>query len=258
MTVTNSVGIITAIFGNYDFIPPVPTDFDRAVLVSDVPINSNWENIVISPNLPSALAAKIPKFRPDLFLDTNACVWIDANCRDENSWLRKASDKILEKSELAFFLHPSRTSVQDEIDASRNKLKYALIDFESQFNSYKSQGFKDNAGLYSGGVIVWAKTKRNIILGNEWFTQNCIWNTQDQVSLPFVLFKLGITPTFFEEDIWKGPLSWVGRPTNCKSRTKDVTQLIKMYKAGYRSRALRYAKKIISDLITSRFVPRHK
>ncbi len=223
--------------------------------MSDKPINSNWENIVISPNLPPTLAAKIPKFWPDLFLDSHTTVWIDANCRDKKLWLRKASDKILEKSELAFFVHPSRTSVRDEIKASKNKLKYELMDFESQFDSYLSQGFKDNVGLYAGGVIARKNTKQNLNLGNEWFTQNCMWNTQDQISLPFVLFKLGITPTFFEEDIWEGPLSWVGRPTNCKSRTKDINQLIKIYKAGNGSKAVKYAKNMISAAIISRLVP---
>ena len=252
MTSIHSTGIITAIFGNYDFVPPVPPGFDSAILVSDSPVSSNWQNIVITPNLPPNLAAKIPKFRPDLFLDTDISVWIDANCRDTESWLRIASDKIMERSDLAFFPHPSRTLVSEEIKASSNKLRYELINFDSQLDYYYSLGFKDDIGLFAGGVIVRKNNKQNINLGNEWFIQNCMWNTQDQISLPFVLFKTGTKPAVFDENIWEGPLSWVGRPTNFKSRAKDMNQIMKIYKAGYKSKAFIYSRQIISAAISSR------
>jgi hypothetical protein len=79
-----------------------------------------------------------------------------------------------------------------------------------------------------------------------------MWNTQDQISLPFVLFKTGTTPAVFDENIWEGPLSWVGRPTNFKSRAKDVKQIMKIYKAGYKSKAFIYSRQIISAAISSR------
>lgn len=63
----NGLTVITAIFGDYDDVPPIPAGFDYAVLVSDRPINSAWQNIVIDTQFNSFLGSKIPKFRPDLF-----------------------------------------------------------------------------------------------------------------------------------------------------------------------------------------------
>ena len=117
MTRKKSIGIITAIFGNYDEIPPVPKGFDKAILVSDSPIDSSWQNKVLKTSLPSSLSAKIPKFRPDLFIDTESSVWIDANLRDPENWLSDVSRNLLDECDLTLFRHPSRSSVSDEINA---------------------------------------------------------------------------------------------------------------------------------------------
>ena len=240
-----SIGVITAIFDDYDEIPPVPKGFDKAILVSNSPIDSGWQNKVLKTSLPPSLSAKIPKFRPDLFIDTESSVWVDANFRDPENWINSVSKNILTGCDLALFKHPSRNSVSEEIIASSAKFKYALIDFISQVEYYSGQGFTDTEGLYACGIIARNHTSQNVFLGNEWLLQNIIWNTQDQISLPYVLYKLNITANLYPGNLYKGKINFIGHSTNWTTRKNDILHYIKII----RSRKFKSSHKFLLNIL---------
>jgi hypothetical protein len=111
------------VIGDFDEIPPVPKGFEEAVLVSDVPVHSDWTNVVMPTVLPPRLASKIPKFRPDLFVKTPESVWVDASMRDPTGWLFPASLEALSNDNLVVFDHPDRNNLLDEVKASRQLTK---------------------------------------------------------------------------------------------------------------------------------------
>jgi hypothetical protein len=158
------ISVITAIFGNYDEVPPIPKGFAEAILVSEVKIKSDWENRVISTDLPARLASKIPKFRPDLFTSYSSSVWVDASMRDSQEWLYKASLKKLKNHDLVFFKHPQRKYILEEMLASLELDKYLGEPLMEQVHFYQTQGFRDDEGLWAGGVIARNHTLKNKVL----------------------------------------------------------------------------------------------
>lgn len=249
MTSKKSIGVITAIFGNYDKVPPVPKGFDTAILVSNLPIHSEWQNKLLKTKFSPSLSAKIPKFRPDLFLDTDSSVWVDANFRETDLWLSDVSRNLLAECDLALFQHPSRNSVSEEIFVSMSKFKYAGIDFSSQILYYISKGFTDTNGLWAGGVIARNHISQNESLGNEWLLQNIIWNTQDQISLPWVLYKLNLTPIAYPRNLYNENIYFIGHGTNWTTRKGDIIKLFKLIWTGN----LKPVRKFILSIFKSRF-----
>ncbi len=204
-----TIAVITGIFGEYDDPPPVPAGFDEAILVSDKEINSDWTNLVIQKKTTPRLDSKFPKFRPDLFTTCDYSVWVDASMRDENNWLRQAVEKKLLSHDLVFFRHPQRDNVLEELIASLDLDKYLDQPIIDQVHSYQVQGFKDDLGLWAGGVIARKHTQENIDFGDAWLVENNKWSIQDQLSLPFVIWKLRLVPGVFDEDQYSGPLKWI-------------------------------------------------
>jgi hypothetical protein len=202
------ITVITAIMGDYDEIPPIPDGFTHAVLVSDVPIQSEWTNFVMKTDLPPRLAGKIPKFRPDLFVKTSSSVWVDASLRDPNKWLFVACREKLQNYDLVLFQHPDRDSIVTEVAASRDSPKYDSYPLEEQVSFYLKSGFKDDVGLFACGVIARNHSREVLDFGNEWLMENMRWSIQDQLSFSFLLAKRGLALGKFDEHLWDGPLTW--------------------------------------------------
>ena len=200
--------VITSIMGAYDSVPPVPLGFDEAILVSDVPIDSDWSNVIIETGLPSRLAAKIPKFRPDMFTSCASSVWIDASFQGDGGWLYRASTTSLESCDLVFFKHPDRDTVFEEVQVSIPMDKYKGFPLDQQLKHYKSLGFADDFGLLACGVIARRHTAEVEDLGNAWLAENLRWSIQDQISLPYLLWKRNVRYITFEENLWNGPVNW--------------------------------------------------
>jgi hypothetical protein len=204
------LAVITSIMGGYDTVPPIPRGFDEAVLVSDVPIASDWTNFVMPTGLPSRLAAKIPKFRPDLFTQSTSSVWMDASLNNDSGWLYEASRKALDASDFCLFRHPDRDSVADEVLVSKSMPKYLKFPLEEQLSSYLQQGFLDNVGLFACGVLARRHTAEIQHFGNAWLAENLRWSIQDQVSFPFLVWKHRLSCTVYPANLWHGPLTWKG------------------------------------------------
>lgn len=200
--------VITAIFGGYDEVPPIPSGFSQAVLVSDRKIKSDWDNRVVSTNFNPRLAAKIPKFRPDLFMDSSESVWMDASLRDPSDWLFRAACAALQDSDFTLFRHPQRSSIEDEALESIKMRKYQGMPLMSQVQSYLNQGFRDDFGLWACGVLVRRHTPTTLSFGDKWFLENSLWTVQDQISFPYLAWHQKLEFNSFSEDQYKGPLRW--------------------------------------------------
>jgi len=195
--------VVCAIYGNYDPLPPVPTGFDYAIMVTDEPLQetNGWTNIVFPSKFFSPrLAAKLPKFRPDLFSNTQHNVWVDGSLRDSNGWLAKNAKEMFEAGEeFIVWKHPGRDCLFDEATFCLGVEKYKFEPFERIMKQYSDEGMPKKHGLYACGSIGFKTTQTTIDLGNEWFVQNVKNTIQDQVTLPYVLWKKNITPA-----IWPG------------------------------------------------------
>lgn len=219
--------VITSIMGAYDSVPPIPLGFDEAILVSDVPIDSDWSNVVMRTGLPSRLAAKIPKFRPDMFTSCGSSVWIDATFQSDDGWLYRASTTALESCDLVFFKHPERDTVFEEVYVSKPMDKYKGFPLDEQLEHYKSLGFADDFGLLACGVIARRHTEEVEDLGNAWLAENLRWSIQDQISLPYLLWKKNVPYSTFEEKLWSGPIIWKHHQGKDVGRLKTLWRIVR-------------------------------
>ena len=73
--------------------------------------------------------------------------------------------------------------------------KYASEPLDEQVAFYRQEGFPAEYGLYECGIIARDMTNLKVRdLCEIWLNQNMDWSYQDQVSLPYVLWKTGFTP----------------------------------------------------------------
>ncbi len=200
------ISVITSIYGGFDKIPPVPQGFDEAILVSDVPIESEWTNLLHPLPLPHRLAAKIPKFRPDIFTNNLMSVWMDASCNDPTGWLANTAKEVITSNQLSAFLHPERQCIYEEASCCIDWPKYRKWPIDIQIKKYKSEGYPENNGLWACGVLMRKHTKEIKELGNQWLIENTMYSIQDQISFPYLLWKNGIECHQLSGNIWKSDL----------------------------------------------------
>ena len=204
------IAVVTAIYGDYDPVPPLPPGFNQYIIVTDKPVESDWYNIVMPPfsNNPR-LSAKLPRMRPDLFCSTEYSVWMDATLRDRNGWIAENARRMFEEGrEFITWEHPERKCLFEEAAFSINVEKYKDQPIEQQARYYSMKGMPEQWGLYANGTIGRKHTDRIKDLGNEWLLHNIMWSIQDQVSLSYVLWSRGIRPSVWPAHQHSGVVGW--------------------------------------------------
>jgi hypothetical protein len=181
---------VCAIYGGYDLIPPVPEGVDDAVLVTDVPVRSGWRNVVEPSTAHPRLAAKRPKARPDLYTDCEASLWLDGSAYVLSDRFIPLVRTKLEQHELVLWEHPEdRDCLVDEARVCHDWPQYRDEPLLAQADHYLSQGMPRNFGLWAAGSIARRHSDRMRRFGDAWLEEMSRWTIQDQVSLPFLLWR---------------------------------------------------------------------
>jgi hypothetical protein len=189
---------VCAIYGGYDLIPPVPEGVDDAVLVTDVPVRSGWRNVVEPSKTHPRLAAKRPRCRPDLYTDCEASLWMDGSTYVLSDRFIPLVRVKLELHELVLWEHPEdRDCLVDEARVCHDWPQYRDEPLFAQVEHYLSQGMPRNFGLWATGSIARLHTDCMKRFGDAWLDEMERWTIQDQVSLPFLLWREGIVPGSF-------------------------------------------------------------
>jgi len=180
-------------------------------------IQLNNSNFPVRTNaMHPRLQGKIPKMLAwELYPDYDYYIWIDSAF----SFLRTDSvqwflDQLGDK-QAAFFTHPYRKSIKEEVDFVVNNMgnndqylidRYRNENMTDQVNTYlKDDQYIDNVLISAGAFIYSAdivRNRENNVM-KEWFYQNCLWSVQDQLSLPYVLQKYNIDYNIINKNIFK-------------------------------------------------------
>jgi glycosyltransferase involved in cell wall biosynthesis len=223
----------TALFGGHDTLKEFDTGGYDFVAFTDAPVESKTWKIIPCSNgdVSPRLDAKFVKMTPDCVLDVTTLepgdivIWIDASItvtdvhkmvaaclaalNDDDAATGEEEEPM---HDIAFFKHPERDNIYDEVKASVMLPKYADQGLIEQVDAYHALGLPEHK-LYAGGVIArrYGKTTK---LDKMWWHENKTRTIQDQLSLPYVLWKLNITPgvipgsvygTDFHKHTWTGP-----------------------------------------------------
>lgn len=162
------------------------------------------------------LLGKIPKMLSwELNPGYDVYIWIDGPFSMKKPDSVKWYLDMLGDKEAAFFKHPNRSTVREEVDFCLSQMKkgdrylldrYENEDMENQVNTYlKDKNYIDDklfactSFVYSARLV---KDKEYNIL-KEWFHHNCIWSVQDQLSLPYLLQKFNVQYNTINDDVYR-------------------------------------------------------
>ena len=187
----------TSVFGDYEQIWP-PHQPDPAVdyvVVSDTETPPRgWTHRSIDPTGFDSprLANRFQKMRFHEGLPSgDLSVYIDANIRPVAS-LRPLLERFeTSGADIGLYRHYSRHSVRSEAKAclKRNKVEHPET-VEPELDFYESQGFPDDGGLWEGSIIVKRHDSRKLDGAMaEWWELYSRFQTRDQFSLPYIIWK---------------------------------------------------------------------
>ena len=197
------IAIYTCITGNYDKpIEPlyVPGNIDFYIITDmELPENSAWKKIEINSiiqisNFDNTKKARYVKTHPHVFFtEYEYSVWVDSNFRVIGN-LEKFIKCIGKVIPFASNWHPDRNSIYTELDACIIRGKDDASILRRQVENYRAIGMPDNFGLIETNMIVRRHMDIKCIeLMEAWWNEIVKWSKRDQISLPFVLWRLGYT-----------------------------------------------------------------
>lgn len=200
--VKTRITIVTALSGDRDNLtdPPVvhPGVEYHAFVEKDWPCKV-WQQHKLIPfsndmYYANRRNAKIYKILIDLFLpDFDFYFWTDPTHTVVPN-PAKICEEYLIDSDIAVFKHLYRDCVYKE-SKFVSEVKYDYPDLlDSQMIYYKASGFSENYGLYELPAFIRKNTLRIKALNMMWWEQICKYSSRDQLSFPYVLWKMGIIP----------------------------------------------------------------
>lgn len=211
------IKLITAIYGEHDDLKELPDGhgFDAAICYTDNPNlrSETWQvEWVPQPDYTPRLASKFPKFLPGRFVDSDIWVWLDAAFQVTDVGFKQFCLDALGEYDLVVWDHPDRhlrPDIYAEAHFSKNMDKYLHQPLDEQVAHYASDGLPAGSGLYACGTIVWRNTPACKEFGEAWLIENMRWTIQDQVSFPYLVWKLKPNFTTFPAHEYDNPyLHW--------------------------------------------------
>jgi hypothetical protein len=162
------------------------------------------------------LKGKIPKMLQYNYEKSDYYIWIDSkfNIISPNfiGWMLET----LSDSDIALFPHPCRSSIKSELDFMLSEMKNERDDIHGYLSSrYNGEGmieqvdkylkdsnFRDDK-LFACGMFIY---RRELIIKHpnfftDWMIENVVHSIQDQLSIPYLLYKHGIKYTTFNQHI---------------------------------------------------------
>ena len=200
--------VVTANYGNSD-VPQeqLVQDIDaRWVCVSRTPKpTTTWENVIEPrPFLSDRMAAKIPKWRPDRYANTEIVLYIDGSVRlDRHDAVRHFIEPITSgQCDFAALPHPLWNTVRQESSAAQSLPRHngQHERLEAQYQSYAAEFGDPGPDVYVTAVLARRVTEQTSALGDVVLLETLRWTIHDQLSLPAVAARMGIKVGHVEVD----------------------------------------------------------
>jgi len=211
----------TAVYGDHIVLPEFDTKGFEFRCYTDRKIESKtWEIHEAPPKHDNPrMAAKWWKLFPPGTATGDISIWIDASITvtDVHEMVRVCK-AALRDHDVAFFKHPERTNIFDEAIASlQMPNKYAGLPLLAQVESYREEGLPQDSGLWAGGVIARRHSLKRGIFEADWWEECKKWSYQDQLSLPYVLWKHDVQPGVIPGSVYKTAFhTWTPTPDPAK------------------------------------------
>jgi hypothetical protein len=102
-----------------------------------------------------------------------------------------------------------RPDAYAEGNYSKEMFKYRNEKIDDQLAKYVSDGLPAGSGLWACGTIVWRNVDAARTFGQAWYEENVAWTIQDQISFPYLVWKLEPNMGTFPAHEYENPyLKW--------------------------------------------------
>jgi hypothetical protein len=207
----SQVAVYTAVFGGYDRLieqPDMP-GVDLVCFTDDPGLRSDQWRVVRARARARhpRMAAKWFKTHPHRVLRRyRRTIWIDGGVKIEKKDFADIVLGAASSDGLSLFRHPVRNDIAAEAEFCVPIEKYAGLPMLEQVAHYRRRGFPDRSGLWAGGVIGREDNREIRRLGRAWWRENKRWTYQDQLSMPYLLWRFGIEPGVIPYGLWDDQL----------------------------------------------------
>lgn len=206
------VVVVSAIFGGRDTPRPAPqaSDVDEFVMFTDDRPNAvGWGHLVGYPEMADstltgfrAMARAIKTQALDLLPHADVVVWVDGRIQVTDVPLRPLLAHALAKHDIAGFPHPWRRSAYAEARECEALGLAPAQALRAQEAAYRVAGLPEASGLWNTMVLARRNTPAMRELGRAWWHEICTHTVRDQISLPYVLWRQGITMGRLGRDVY--------------------------------------------------------
>lgn len=214
-----NIAILTANLGGFDKTVPSVAQNPQRDIGDLFQYEFNDENFKPIEGLTPRLQYRIPKMfgyemlPPETDLEkADIFIWLDASMSlqrtDSVSWLLEQ----LGDADIAFFEHPWRTSIAEEVDHIEQKLqegnKYITSRYANGLHKEmhevvkKDRSYRDN-WLFASTAFIYRNTPNVKRMMKEWWFYQSRYYTCDQVSLPYAIYKTSLDINVINENIFK-------------------------------------------------------
>jgi hypothetical protein len=150
------------------------------------------------------------------YVKSGMAVWIDAAFEITGEGFREFCEQALGDKDLVVWEHPdswNRSCLYDEANYCQDWPKYASWPIRNQTTHYRAEGMPEKFGLWACGAIVWRNSDKARSFGHAWHEENLRWSIQDQVSFPYLVWKLKPNFGVFPSREFHNPyLTWWKHP----------------------------------------------
>jgi len=197
--------VYTAIYGGYDNPKDQPDIGVDYICYTDNPdLKSNTWQVRYEPIFPKLHPRMRAKYWKLVCPFDSLSLWIDGSIEIVDRNIIDRLSKYLDNG-WATYKHPSpRDCIKEELEASLPMEKYRDVPVKEQVEYYFAQGMPEHFGLWACGVML--RDGRFEDFGNKWFIENLAWTYQDQISLPYLVWKEKFPIDTIELDQYSGEL----------------------------------------------------
>ncbi len=208
----NNTAIITAVTDDYDHMGGHSytngVDYFFFTDGTSAPVEPQWKIIQLPElkQLNHRRLSKLPKIHPHFFpflRKYKYVIWIDGDMQITSYMF---PEEILSYMNNGLVISPHFDGRNDAYGEARPN-KYPGEPVKIQVDYYLEDGFPHEYGLYECGVMARDMTIPGMEkFEKEWLLQNMLFAPQDQLSMPYSLWKTGILydrlPTTFRDCEW--------------------------------------------------------